>query len=315
QLVDVSTPSVLFDAAYLSGTDSLGLSLYLFNNNPTGAAVNSSQVKLQTSRYGTEANSPLSMPPFNVTLTNTENVDYSAFMGKPVDVVVACTQKPAAYTVAGTCPGGTAYAAQCPGDVGTVTVTCLGSQLVPQCLVLQGGDYSVSSSCSVLEYTATTTTCACSFPMPNRRLAEAEGTEGRTRRLQSDEDVAVSSRSTVVAGDVGGQEFAPSDTESSDSDTGMGAGVLAAIIVACVVFCGCLDEEEVALGVVTKPTATGAGTGAGGGLIAGAGARYKERTREAVGGSEKEYVGYPDKEDIPDYTPLKLMPGTGLEAS
>ncbi|KAJ1422230.1 hypothetical protein B484DRAFT_452445, partial [Ochromonadaceae sp. CCMP2298] len=218
------------------------------------------------------------MPPFNVTLTNTEAVDYSAFAG--VDVEVACTLKPAAYTVNGTCPGGAAYAAQCPAKAeGTVTIDCMGSQLVPRCLVLQSGEYEVSSSCILAAYTATTTTCSCAFP-DRRRLSSVEGS------------AQVSSATTVLAGDVGGQVFTPTRETSNSNNRVIGAGVLAGIIVAALVLCGGLgyvsyhhrSHTQHLKAVTPGPGAADEEASAGNRARAGsgAGARWKEQAEDIV---------------------------------
>ncbi|KAJ1384129.1 hypothetical protein B484DRAFT_460119 [Ochromonadaceae sp. CCMP2298] len=139
---------------------------------------------------------------------------------------------------------------------------------------MQGGEYSVSSSCVMLEYTATTTTCACSFPIASARRLQTEGSQ------------SVSSGVITVAGDVGGQIFRPlqddDDDAASDDDT-LATGAIVGIAIACAVVAGLAifalyytstsskavapgtyeDEERPAFNTTPAAQQGGAGAGAG----------------------------------------------------
>jgi len=229
-----SSSNVVLNADFLTSTESLGFSVFQLNGNPFGAAVNSTQLVIQTIVYGGSGSS--SAPTSNSTLRNNEDIDYVRVSGENITVV--CDEiLSVPYNVSGTCADGQTVNVECPaGQKGEYIVTCPGYHTQPECVVLDEttGEYELSAYCSLVDYTSAYTTCTCNFDdasSDRRRLSNGEGSE------------QISSRSVVVAGDSVAHPFQPEATSSSGGDGGdsaLAGWAIALIVIACLLVAGCV---------------------------------------------------------------------------
>ena len=151
----------------------VGVSVVQYNNNPQGAASNSTGLIVQLDGYrdapiGSEGRRRrLAVEDglaVTVVLLNMEPIDYQSVPAK--DIIIKCiTPRGREYTETRTCPTGFEFTATCPSHKkGNHYVTCPSFTTAPQCTTFDGAKFVEDSSCSVLAYDSLSTTCQCSYP-------------------------------------------------------------------------------------------------------------------------------------------------------
>ena len=117
-----------------------------------------------------------------------------------------------------------------------VTYTCPSSRSVPTCQIYDGTDFTESSSCSVLRYSAEETVCSCSVAADSssgsRRLAvEASGSSSLSQYSSSTSLEQLSTYSVSEVDDSPGSTPAPSEGAKEDDDISIYAIVVILITI------------------------------------------------------------------------------------
>lgn len=167
-----SSSRVIVDTNDVPSGGTVGITLVQYNNNPFKIKSNSTSVNIQTVQYSStpgeeDLNNRRRLAttalPLGVTvvLTNTEPVTYNSI--EPAEVSVQCSRRDsAAYTVNATCPSGYTFDLVCPpGSRGVFNVTCPGYSTAPQCTTEEDTVLVPAESCTLLNFTEESTTCAC----------------------------------------------------------------------------------------------------------------------------------------------------------
>lgn len=150
---------------------SLGLTVLHFPLNLPLVVTDSYVVTLQTTAYTgnfTVGRRRLSSVPFasspvavTVLLQNRKPIDYDYV--PHTTVVHQCYRtRNGAYTISATCPDRSSYDVLCPGTKGSFTVICPSHKEVPRCDMWDGSAFRFNPDCTVLDYSASSTTCKCS---------------------------------------------------------------------------------------------------------------------------------------------------------
>ena len=172
-----STSSVPLSSVQVDVSDtpqsisSLGLTVLHFPLNRPLEVTDSYVVTLQTTAYTgnfTVGRRRLSSVPFasspvvvTVVLQNRKHIDY--YYVPHTTVVHQCYRtRNGAYQISASCPDGSSYDVMCPGTKGSFTVICPSHKEVPRCDMWDGSAFRSNPDCSVLDYSASSTTCKCS---------------------------------------------------------------------------------------------------------------------------------------------------------
>jgi hypothetical protein len=243
-----------------SSLGAMGVSVVQYTNNPTGTVTDATPMALQTTNYDVAGGRRRrrrrrlqSSTDNTVTfqLQNNQDQNYLSIDasqgtvncedrgGQSYSETVECTEIDSATM--------TAYARQytitCSGSSNsTVTHTCPSSRSIPTCQIYDGTDFTESSSCSVLRYSADETICSCTVSADansgSRRLAvEASGSSSLSQYSSSTSSEQLSTYSVsevdVSDDDSPGATPAPSEGFMEGSDS---AGVpMYAIIIGGVI--------------------------------------------------------------------------------
>jgi hypothetical protein len=179
------TASMRIDASGLGSSDSLGVALVQYTNNPKGVITNatavtvSSTVYSETAQAGRRLATDTSKGGKYLVLNNVEPMTYLSI--EPSVLQIKCiTPRAEPYTVEAVCPSGYAFSVECPADVkGNFNISCDGRWTRPICTSYDGTAYTQDPDCEVVAYTALTTTCFCQGSSASglRRL-QAASSEG-----------------------------------------------------------------------------------------------------------------------------------------
>jgi hypothetical protein len=167
-------------ASSISSSTSIGVAVMQYVSSPHGIMTASKSTGLQVSAFATTS------------ATSRRRLDSSASLGVSIELQnieseyyyvepaynssVYCERTYYPYNTTAHCKLANLTIA-CSGFYrGYVNFTCPSVSREPKCRVWDGTDYSVSPTCSVVSYTNTTSTCACTESVPGaRRLSSSSG--------------------------------------------------------------------------------------------------------------------------------------------
>ena len=100
---------------------------------------------------------------YEVTLQNTAPMEYDLLL--PTKYSLRCPDlRPQPYTRNITCPAGEFINYDCPANRrGTYNITCPGYSKRPKCTSWNGYAFQIDENCEAITYTATNTTCRCTY--------------------------------------------------------------------------------------------------------------------------------------------------------
>jgi hypothetical protein len=202
-----------------ASSSAVGVSVLLYNNNPSGSMTDSTPIGLRTISYGTvgarrrrrlaEAGYGGFQPStrsrrlqtddiaVTVELKNSDSVFYYSIAA--TSGTVNCSGE-SNYTESVSCPimdnstwteYNQDYHFDCvEGQAGSMSFTCPASERLPDCQSAAGSDeFSSDSTCTLVSYTDTVTTCSCSMSSgARRRRLEDKGLDGSVGVLRPNED-------------------------------------------------------------------------------------------------------------------------------
>ncbi len=160
----------------------IGISLLQLSYSSNSGLTNASIVAIQSVFKGdsgrrrlqsTESSEVPTSGSFTITLQNVVDVHYSS---RAVNhTLVRCNRlTPSPYAVAVDCPDGLPHSILCPARLtGYFAAECPGFVTVPECRLWTGEAFEPSPTCSMLDFSASNTTCRCEVPYDpsGRRLA------------------------------------------------------------------------------------------------------------------------------------------------
>ena len=192
-----------FTVSESSVADAMGVSVFQFNNNPGGGAVDSTPIGIKLNTYITDTasrrrrsrrslSSAATNSEMTIVLRNTiPNFSYYNISNQ-VDLAVNCDDKTSVldYNVTVNCPFGNttlgpaypvsiyneSYAFTCSAGISNnITYSCPASSYSPICASFDGANYVDDPACTVVSFTAWNTTCLCASSTSRRRLSLGEG--------------------------------------------------------------------------------------------------------------------------------------------
>jgi hypothetical protein len=206
---NVPGPTIAIDNFSLSSSDSLGITIIQFTNNPKKVPTNSSKISVKGTKYSASPSDSNRLAGLRhgraLTAASTHGVGITLVLqnNAPIHysdvqesiVTVRCFEyKPAEYYRNITCPSGKVLNLTCPAYAkGVYNITCPAEKDTPQCTTFDGERYSANPHCRVVAYTPYNTSCYC-----------VDDTNTGRRRLAGDSGVVeYSSTLVVVATHVG----------------------------------------------------------------------------------------------------------------
>jgi hypothetical protein len=176
---DVPPVTVAVDSTSFPGSDSLGLTLFEFTNNPKQIKTNSSKVTIKATKYGGSPSNTngrrLAETSLGVGVTIVlQNSAPMYYINIPESTIpVRCFRyTPTVYYRNVTCPSGLELNITCPiYTKGVFNVTCPAERDEPQCTSYNGASYEVNPDCKVIAFSPYNTTCYCAGDSARRHLA------------------------------------------------------------------------------------------------------------------------------------------------
>jgi hypothetical protein len=171
---NTSSLGVNMSAAGIDSNSAVGVSVMQYTSNPHGKVTNSRSTGLSLSAYSAGTVSSTSRRRrlatsgsvgVTIVLDNIDSEEYYSY--EAYNSTVFCEETGSSYNLTVVCPVVNQTVA-CTGlATGYVNVTCPAVSYLPQCNIWDGSSYTTSSSCTVSDYTATTTTCLCFTSSPD----------------------------------------------------------------------------------------------------------------------------------------------------
>lgn len=170
-------------------SDTLGLSIVVFKNNPRGVKTNATRmamdfkknpVSASTREIGLIAQRQLQQTSseldvgFTMVLQNVEPVIYDATAASHLTFRCFRPFQDEPYQLNGTCPTGQQLTLECPSRTKrTYNVSCPARITFPSCTLFDGVGYAVSPDCRVVAFTPHNTTCFCSSSVNTATATES----------------------------------------------------------------------------------------------------------------------------------------------